>query len=254
MKIIDSAVILAAGTGSRLRPITNDIPKAMVEIGKRKLIEYSIENLVNSGINNLGIVTGYMGHDLKSFLLEIFSNVNFTFFHNDIYNKTNSGYSLFIAHDFIDDDVLIMESDLIYEKNAIGGIIRSTYDNCFLGAKISSSNDEVFLVINKDNVLTDLGKNIENKKEAIGEFVGISKFSPGFMKELFSYMNHINESDLKTLHYEEIILEFSKACNTPVYVHYEPNLVWREIDREGDLKTVRTNIFPKLKQELSGKD
>jgi len=108
------AIILAAGFGNRMRPLTNTIHKTLIKIGNETIIERIINGLIANRIKDIVIVTGYLADTLKDYLLSRHSQINFTFVHNARFRQTNNIYSLALAMNSIeiDDDILIIESDL----------------------------------------------------------------------------------------------------------------------------------------------
>ena len=107
------AIILAAGQGTRLRPLTNDRPKCMVKFNDKPIINYIIETMHSVGISNIHIVTGYKSEILKAHLA---NEKGITFHLNKEYDTTNMLYSLWCAKDELNDDVIISYSDIIYLK------------------------------------------------------------------------------------------------------------------------------------------
>lgn len=91
------AVILAAGTASRLRPLTEHCPKCLLQIGGKTLLERTIEAITGSGINEITVVTGYLKDMIVTFLNEHYPNLTFHFIHNEDYASTNNIFSLWLA-------------------------------------------------------------------------------------------------------------------------------------------------------------
>jgi len=116
------SVILAAGLGSRLRPITNDVPKCMVPVNGIRIIDKQIDNLLQSGIKDICVVSGYKAEVLNAHLkanypiVKIIPNVR--------YAETNNMYSLFLAREFVkNEEFLLMNSDVYFDKNIIAGLL-----------------------------------------------------------------------------------------------------------------------------------
>lgn len=239
------AVILAAGMGVRLRPLTHDIPKCLIEIDGKTLLERSLDNLAEFGIKKVIIVLGHLGNMIKDKLGSNYNGVRIIYIENKEYAKTGSMYSFSKAKDVIDDDVILLESDLLYDKKAIKEITKSRFKNFVSVAKCSGSGDEVYICVDKEKNLTALGKEIENKEEATGEFVGISKFSKEFLKELFKIAEKDYKKGEKNYHYEEVVFKTSEKWSIPGVVI--DDLAWIEIDKEEDLKRAKEKIYPKIK-------
>jgi len=241
------AVILAAGLGKRLRPITENIPKAFLEINNKPLINYSLENIELAGLKDVIIVTGFMDSYFREKLGEQFNKLSIKYVKNSEYKNTGSMFSLSKIKHIINDDIILLESDLLYEKKALSLLLNSEFKDVILISKKSGSGDEVFICVDKNYRITDLGKNIskEKKKNSIGELVGISKLSMNFQKVLYREANQDYKNNIKKLHYEECIFETSKQ-GYPIYGLFDEELIWIEIDKYDDLKKAKDYIYPKI--------
>jgi len=242
------AIILAAGSGLRLRPLTHKIPKGLIEIDGKTLLERSLDNLSTNGIKKVIIVTGYLGNMIKEKLGSNYKDIEIIYTENKEYRETGSMYSFSQAKKLIDDndeDIILLESDLLYDKKAIKAIINSEKKDFILVAPLSNSGDEVFIVTDDKRRLTNLGKEIENKEEAIGELVGISKFSREFLGKLFGTAEQDYKIKENNYHYEEVVFKTNKEY--PVYAVLVDNLTWIEIDKDDDLKKAKEKIYPRIK-------
>ena len=114
------AIILAAGIGNRMKPLTLLRHKTLMPIGEKTVLERIIGGLLTKGINDLIIVTGYRADDLRAHVAEKFPGTSVTYVHNPHYETTNNIYSLWLAISQISGqvDVLLIESDLIYQPEA----------------------------------------------------------------------------------------------------------------------------------------
>lgn len=125
------ALILAAGTGSRLAPITDSVPKCMVPVNGITMIENAIDALVAAGIRKLVIGLGYKADVLRNYLATNFDDkrlkgMTIEFAENPVYDKTNNIYSLYLAREFFErDDTILLESDLFFDKKIIKQIGRA---------------------------------------------------------------------------------------------------------------------------------
>ena len=110
------AVILAAGTASRLRPLTEHTPKCLLKIGERSLLQRSIDAIIAAGVRNFVIVTGYLHEQIEQFISEQYGDsISVEFIHNDVYDSTNNIYSLWLACPAVDgQQFLLLDSDLVY--------------------------------------------------------------------------------------------------------------------------------------------
>lgn len=116
------AVILAAGLGSRLRPITNEVPKCMVPVNGIRIIDKQIDNLLINGVEEIYVVDGYKAEILANHLKAICPNVHIV--SNPRYAETNNMYSLFLTAQYVKgEEFLLMNSDVYYDASIISGLL-----------------------------------------------------------------------------------------------------------------------------------
>ena len=256
---IKTAVILAAGMGSRLQDITNDmLPKGLIKINGKSLVERSVEKLRSLGIEKIYIVTGH----LNEFYDELAKENNYIQTRkNRKYKATGSMTSLSILEDELKEDFLLLESDLIYEVYGLIKVINYENDDCILLSGETNSGDECYVEV-KDENLYKISKNKKEIGQIYGELVGISKISLELYKEMLrqykEFNNRINdykneESFFKTTNrkakkydYEDAI--FDSAQKRKVGYLKIDNLVWGEIDDKNHLERIKTLVLPKLER------
>ncbi|HMQ70373.1 MAG TPA: phosphocholine cytidylyltransferase family protein [Ignavibacteria bacterium] len=194
------AIILAAGASKRLRPLTDTTPKCLLKIGDKNLLERTILNITDNGINDLIFVTGYRENMIKDFMKETFPELNVTFITNTDYENNNNSYSLWMTRDHVKGEILLLDSDILFDKKIITALLRSENENC-LAVNFTDKLDEeqIKVILNGENEVTEIGKEISIEKSA-GESIGIEKFSAYFMKALFAILdrkisreNNVNE-------------------------------------------------------------
>ena len=239
------AVILAAGMGSRLKSLTKKIPKPFLNIDGKPLIIRSLDNLDNIGIKEVIIVVGYLEDFIKNNIGTYYKNIKITYISNPDYSSTGSMYSLSQTEGIIDDEILLIEGDLLYEKKALIPLINSTESNEILVSPLSGSGDEVYICVNESNELINLGKNIENKHDSIGELVGITKLSLDFLLHLYKRARGDYKRNEILYHYEEVIFKLSKTYT--IKCKLIDDLNWIEIDTKKDLSRAIKIVYPKIK-------
>lgn len=244
-------VILAAGIGNRLRPLTNNKPKAFISVGTSSIISQSLKNLKKAGLTDVIIVVGFMDSYFKKELGDNYEGMNLTYILNKDFSKSGSMYSLSQTEGYIDDDILLLESDLLYERNALAEIINHPYPEVILVSNVRGSGDEVNIHTDDNGFLINLGKSVPSKN-ALGELVGISKMSIKFLKKLYKMAKKDYEKGEYYYHYEEVIFRLSNK--NPVKCLFMDDLLWTEIDTNDDLKRARNIIYPKIKEKESIED
>ena len=120
---ITTACLLAAGTGSRLRPLTEAVPKCLTEIGGTPLLERLVTCLRERGFKRLLVVVGHLEQQIRSFLDDCAGDLAVEYVCNPLYRTTNNIYSLWLAGAELDESFLLMESDLIFDASLIGKLL-----------------------------------------------------------------------------------------------------------------------------------
>ena len=120
---VTTALLLAAGSGNRLQPLTDSIPKCLSEINGRPMLERLIDNLYDNGFKRLVIVVGYMHHCIRRFVNEYAGDLTIEFITNPLYQTTNNIYSLWLARNKIQELFLLVESDLVFESSQLEGLL-----------------------------------------------------------------------------------------------------------------------------------
>ena len=150
------AIMLAAGKGSRLGKYTKNNTKCMLDVHGETLLERAIDALLEAGIKDFILVLGYKKDNVKKFIKEkeLDKKINITYVDNDVYDTTNNIYSLYLAKDYlIQDDTILLESDLIYDKSIIKKLVNSKYESVALIAKYKEWMDGTVVKLNDDNTI-----------------------------------------------------------------------------------------------------
>ena len=149
------ALILAAGFGNRMKPLTNNKHKTLLEVSDEPILERIINSLVENKINKIFIVTGYRDKELKDFINQNFPQLEVSYIHNERYRETNNIYSLALALEKleINKNLILIESDLIYKKNVLTKLLESPYSNAALISKYTTGMDGTVVSV-RDNFIT----------------------------------------------------------------------------------------------------
>ena len=123
------AVILAAGMGTRLHPLTISRPKCLVEVNGKPIVQHQLESLAKAGVAECVLVTGYLSDQLRGHLGRQFRGVEISYVENERYDKTNNLYSLWLAIKEFDDDITLLEGDLVFEDALLEQLFTSPDPN-----------------------------------------------------------------------------------------------------------------------------
>ena len=127
MNKVDKAIIMAAGQGTRLRPITLTTPKPLVKVNGKAMIETAIEALKENGIHEIYIVVGYLKEQFQ-YLKEKYDGI--TILENNLYDKYNNIYSLYVARDYIENAIILDGDQIIFHKEILAPEFEKSGYNC----------------------------------------------------------------------------------------------------------------------------
>ncbi len=196
------AIILAAGQGTRLRPLTDKNPKSMVSLIGKPLLERQLATLNGCDVKDVAVVTGYCADKIK--------NIGVRTFLNPLYEKTNMVYSLFAAESFMSDtkgeDLLICYGDIVYQRDNLQTILDSSGDIAVMVDKNwhqywslrmdNPLDDAETLILDENKYITELGKKTDNYKNIQGQYTGLIKISSDKIKDLISFYHGLDRGEL----------------------------------------------------------
>jgi len=194
------AIILAAGQGSRLRPITNEIPKCMVPLNGVPLIDITIKRLQASGISDIVVIGGYKYEVLQKHLRPFGVKVCFA----ENYDKSNMVTTLFSCENELNDDVIISYSDIAYTvenlkklincEAQIATIIDKDWRALWQFRIDNPLDDAESLVLSEDNHILELGKKTSDYGKIQAQYIGLSKFSKEVLPKVIDFYRHMDKT------------------------------------------------------------
>jgi len=243
--MIKQAVIVAAGLGSRLKEKTVSKPKGFLELDGIAIVEWSVQKLLACGIEKIIIGTGYKAEAYNE-LAKKYPAIQ-TVFSAD-FETTSSMATLSVCAQFVTDDFILLESDLIYDSIGLSVLINDSHENIILASGATNSGDEVYLSADNGSLLKALSKNKAELPSVYGELVGITKISKTLLSAMCEYYNK-NRVTHPKLDYEHAIA----ACTAtiPVFIRKIEYYAWREIDDESHLEMAQKEILPRIQENES---
>ena len=237
MKII----VLAAGQGTRLRPLTENIPKCMVPLKGKPLIDYQLELFKSKGIKDITIVGGYLIEKLKS------KNVNLIT--NNAYATTNMVHSLFCAKKELNDDVIISYGDIVYNEKVLQKLIDSNENISIVidknwkeywKARMNDPLSDAETLKIKDGKIIEIGKKPNHYGDIEGQYIGLIKFSKEIIKEIIQFYDGLDKTikydgkDFSNMYMTSFLSLLGEKISPlkPVFI----NNGWMEVDCPKDLK------------------
>lgn len=233
------AVILAAGTGTRLMPLTRDIPKPLLEINDISLLERMMKNCISSGVNEFIIVSGHKKERVmeKIEYLENKYPVKISTVENKRYSQTNTSCSVSLAIKQLDDDVLIINGDNVVDEGIISGLLEIK-ETALVVDNYKQLNEESFKLRIENNVIMEIGKGITIDTSS-GEFIGVSKVSKEDLPLFNSILEDLIVEDVQN-YYDLAYKDLSKKSKIKYF--YTNGLKWTEIDDKNDWEYAHTLI------------
>ena len=241
------ALMLAAGMGKRLGNYTKNATKCMVPVNGKTLIEYAIESLIYAGIKKFTMVVGYKKDVLKNFLKGKYPQIQIDFIDNDVYDSTNNIYSLYLARDVLSsDDTILLESDLIFDKEIIREIVSSPEKNLAVVSHFENWMDGTVTVLNEEKAIKRIVSKSDfdwNKVDSYYKTVNIYKFSKEFSKNIYMpFLGAYQTAYSKNEYYETVLKVISYLDGDILKAHLVDGSRWYEIDDPADLKIASTRF------------
>ena len=232
------AIILAAGRGSRMGSLTEDIPKCLVKLKGKPLIEWQIEALKKAGIEEIGIVTGYKR--------ELLSRYGLKEFHNTRWASTQMVSSLEYASEWLHSSQCIVSySDIFYKPQAVSLLMESnseiaiTYDpnwrTLWENRFSNPLEDAETFRLNKENAVTEIGSKPKNIEEVEGQYMGLLYFTPRSWGELMNIRSKRTEIHADKMHMTSALQNIINNGNFILKgIPYSDE--WGEVDNSSDLE------------------
>ena len=241
------AIILAAGVGSRIKPLTDNCPKSLLKVGGNTILEMMVSHIQDCGINDIIFVVGYLKEQIKDYINTKFPDLNAIFVTNDKYAETNTGYSLMLAKDLIQDSGFIkFDADVVFDKEILKKLIESEHENRLcIDKNINLDGEEIKVIIDNQHRIVKANKTV-HPKDAVGESIGIEKISKDTATLLFKELELMMRDKKNHQEYYEAAYERLIEKNVPFHALDISGLRWVEIDTHEDF-TLAVKIFNKNK-------
>lgn len=248
------SVILSAGMGTRLRPLTDEIPKPLLEINNLTLLERMIGNCMNAGIREFILVVGYKKEKVLEIApkLEDELDISIKIIENEEYNETNTSVSTYLASLYIEnekpDDFILINGDNVVDPKIIERIVK-TNNTSLIVDDFKDLNEESFKLIlddmktNADNsiangIISEIGKEIDIPSST-GEFIGVSKVIKEDLPRFNEILSQLIDEDRQN-YYDFAYKPLSR--DTTIDYVLTNGLKWTEIDDHNDWKIANNLI------------
>jgi choline kinase len=238
------ALILAAGRGSRMKDMTDEVPKCLVQLEGKPLLEWQLLALRMAGIEEIGIVTGYRQELLSGYGLQTFNNPRWA--------QTNMVSSLECAGQWLEDGPCIVSySDIVYEPSAVKLLMESqaamaiTYDPNWLSLWTQRFGDPLLdaetFRIDPNGILLEIGEKPKSVDEIQGQYMGLLKFTPQCWSEITALRAQLEPEERDRMHCTGTLQAVIAHGKVPVQaIRYIGH--WAEVDTTDDLDVCKATL------------
>lgn len=238
---ITTALLLAAGTGSRLFPLTQNAPKCLTLVNGKSILERFINNLKSQGFKRLVIVTGHLKECIMDYLGEKSGDICIEYVHSPLYETTNNIYSLWMARNIINEPFVLFESDLVLNSTLLDDMV---YPDRMAVACMQPWLNGTTVSLDKTNKVTRFQKGTtESYSDIRYKTVNIYSFSLLSWQAIIKSLKRYIEADNINCYYETVFSEMvdNKSLTfDSVSFDHKP---WYEIDNMKDLADAEL-LFP----------
>jgi phosphoenolpyruvate phosphomutase len=231
------ALILNSGLGSRMGVLTSEHPKCMTEISAHEtILSRQLKQIADAGIEEVVITTGYYDGVLVNYCNSLDLPLNFTFVKNPIYDQTNYIYSIYCAKDYLDDDIILMHGDLVFEHEVFDRVLASPV-SCMTVSSTLPLPEKDFKAVVRDGMVMKVG--VEFFNEAM-EAQALYKLLKDDWKVWLNKIVEFCENDKRKVYAENALNELEGAAN--IHALDVENLLCSEIDNPEDLAIVTAKL------------
>jgi choline kinase len=229
-----NVIILAAGFGRRLLPITEETPKCLIELHGKPLLERHLSVFKDFGMKKVFLVVGHKKEKILARFGKEYKGMKITYVENKDYGVSGSGYSLWLSLKDMEGEILFMDSDLAYQRKIFKDILSNGGANSLLVGTDRNVDAEGVKVLAKGKYIKEIGKKVSSGFSCVGEAVGVVRLSDAGRRTVSKRMQRrIKDTGIK-FEWEDILNE-SIADMSLRYVSTGKNK-WVEIDFISDLK------------------
>jgi choline kinase len=242
------AVILAAGVGKRLRMVTQDRPKCLVEFAGRSLLVRYFDALLDAGVKSVILVVGYKQELIRAAVGNGYRGLTIQYIVNDHYER-GSLYSLWLSRVAFDDDLLVMDADVLCPASFVTKLIHSPHPNAILiDERIRQQSEERMAVIRGGRVVALTKRLPADPPDLVGEGVGFLKITRADTRLMLEAMEPFVMRGELDMEYEDTWEVFFRNAS----VGYEQigGQPWVEIDFPEDLDCAEREILPRLGESV----
>ena len=246
---VTTAIILAAGMGVRLGDETRDIPKCLLSVGGRTILEGQLACLERHGIKETAVVVGYLKDAISDRIGRQFGEMTVSYVENPIYDRTNNGYSLWLASGYLKEGCLLLEGDICFDEAIVAGLLASPSDSLAVVASFEAGMDGSVVRLGAGNVIESIvlkgDQNTDFDYQDVFKTVNIYRLSARMARLLAVRLNAgVGRAEVNEF-YELALRDIVADGAATLHGMPTSGLPWCEIDTANDLAAAR-RIFGHL--------
>ena len=236
--MIDQALILAAGYGLRLKPLTDHAPKCLTEVHGVPILENALRGLSYAGIHTCTLVVGHFASFIEDVLGNHFGDIELRYVHNREYRTTNDMYSLWMAAEMLERGVLLLEGDVFFSNSMLKRVLSQVGSrSCYIAGDYNGSRDEILISADQDmrirsiDVLTDRSAETGTLRFMSAGMLVVQR---DYGKQLSTWISEFVQRGSVEVLFDAVIAEH--IGDAPLYVSRIGHHEWVEIDTARDLE------------------
>ena len=245
------ALILAAGMGKRLKPITDRMPKTLIKVEDKPILGHILTNIKECGIEDVLIVTGYKDEMIHKYVGNGSKwGLNVNYCHNKSYNTTENIFSVDLAsHELEGDDFVLINADDLFSPFILWKLIETPGDIVLaVDNQGTVGTEEMKVYTDGNGRITAVSKELD-PTESYGEDIGIIKFSKIGGRAFLATIKRIIKERGYHFYFQEAIHDLSTKEYPVTYINIG-NEPWIEVDDHFDLKWAKTPMIQMIKDRL----
>lgn len=247
------AIILTAGFGKRMRPLTGTTHKTLLKIQDRTVIQWIVDALLENGINDIVVITGYQAEELQAHLADVYPALQITYIHNERYALTNNICSMALALEqvVIDSDVVLIECDLVFDPAVIRRLLASPHPNIAMVDRYRSGMDGTVVTVS-GSIITEVippqrqgaGFLFSDKYKTLNIYRFSREFCAGPFKKLLSYYASVVSDNV---YYELVLGIIIYLQHATIHAELLDGEKWAELDDPNDVHLAQFQFDPSIR-------
>jgi len=237
------AIILAAGSGTRLKPLTDHAPKCLTEVNGIPILVNTLHNLAACGITSTTIITGYLSNVISDFIGYRFNNIDISYIKNPHYAITNDMYSLWLARHVLERGGLVLEGDIFFRAKTLQSALESMKNRSFyITGKYNGKKGEILISTDHEKRIVSI--HVLDRDES-GRLAPYNFMSTGLLCVEASYGKRLSLWLTDAVSKNNVNILFDRVLSNhvadiPLWVYEIGQDEWVEIDTMDDLERAET--------------